>query len=295
MDRSIITLSNISKRYGKNTILENVNISVYKDQCVAVCGNNGCGKSTLLKIISGLSAVSSGERTVPNMDSLIKISYVPEHFPKLPLSPLEYLTYMGKIQGLEESQISTRIKELFDSFCIPAIMQKSWIKNLSKGTIQKVAVIQAILEKPCLLILDEPLSGQDTKSQANFIEVINNFKSQGIAIVLACHENDLVDKLADRVVVLKDKTIQSDERVKTKEFSAICFRKNGKNSRQSLEFLEEVQVYKESDEYLIIQVHSDNINSFIRKIIDSGYDIYSVNTIGKNIDIHPSGEYCVHK
>src|SRR3989339_717093 len=106
MNNVILELKNLTKKYGNITILDNISLSILKNQCMAIVGTNGCGKSTLLKIIAGLSSIPSGERILNESKCNINIGYVPEHFPKLPLNPIEYLTHMGKIQGLFNSKIN---------------------------------------------------------------------------------------------------------------------------------------------------------------------------------------------
>lgn len=284
MDSCIMSLNNISKSYANVTVLEDINISIEKNECMAVCGMNGCGKSTLLKIIAGISSLSGGERKIHLPNSIIKIGYVPEHFPKISLNPLEYLVHMGKIQGMEKLQVATRVKELFDIFNISSNMQKNWIRNLSKGTIQKVSVIQAILETPDLLILDEPLSGQDINSQDNFVEIIKKYKEKSISIILTCHENDLVEKLADRVVIVKNKTVESDTGLKLKDYTAICFKSNNLNKIAVTELLKEVYINKEFNEYITIYVPPEKNNDILRKIIDLGCYIHSVKPVRENIN-----------
>ncbi|AZV58560.1 ATP-binding cassette domain-containing protein [Clostridium sp. AWRP] len=100
-----------------------------------------------------------------------KIRYVPDRFPKLNFTPCKYIYYMGKIEGLSQTYIDKYSNELFQTFNIDS-MKNIRIKCLSKGTIQKVAVIQALISKPNILLLDEPLSGQDDKSQKRFINIV---------------------------------------------------------------------------------------------------------------------------
>ncbi|MDP4093227.1 MAG: ATP-binding cassette domain-containing protein [Bacillota bacterium] len=203
---TLIELRNASKRFGKKVVFEDVQFKIMQAQTLALTGQNGSGKSTLLRIIAGLSNLSSGQRLLSGERKKLRIGYVPEHFPKLHFTPNEYLTYMGSIQGLSKAHIQDKISELFDMFSISS-MQNTYIKYLSKGSIQKIAVIQALLSEPELLLLDEPLSGQDSDSQASFIDLLHKYKKQGLGIVLACHEKFLVDKLADRVAIIRNKKI----------------------------------------------------------------------------------------
>ncbi|PJI07743.1 MULTISPECIES: ATP-binding cassette domain-containing protein [Clostridium] len=199
----LIKLEDVSKSYRNKKILSNINLSIFKGQTLAVIGKNGAGKSTLLKIIAGLSKVSGGRRIVKGDRLKLNIGYVPDRFPKLNFTPHEYILHMGKIEGLSNNHIDKVEKELFNDFNLNS-MKDTQIKYLSKGTIQKVAVIQAMLSKPDILLLDEPLSGQDVDSQEKNISILEKLKSEGIAMVLACHEAYLVEKLADKTVKIQN-------------------------------------------------------------------------------------------
>lgn len=202
----LIKLEDVSKNYKNKKILSNINLSIFKGQTLAVVGKNGAGKSTLLKIIAGLSRVSEGRRIVNGDRRKLNIGYVPDGFPKLNFTPHEYIWHMGKIESLSNTHINKVEKELFNDFNLNS-MKDTRIKYLSKGTIQKVAVIQAMLSKPDILLLDEPLSGQDIDSQEKNIAILEKLKSEGITMVLACHEVYLVEKLADKTVKIEDTKI----------------------------------------------------------------------------------------
>ncbi|WP_052712580.1 ATP-binding cassette domain-containing protein [Clostridium scatologenes] len=155
---SLITLENVSKIYGNKCVLDNINLKIVRGQNLAIIGDNGTGKSTLLRIIAGLSSLSSGKRILCTNGDKLKIGYVPDRFPKLNFTPYEYIYYMAKLEGFSQTYIDKCSSELFQTFNID-LMKDTRIKYLSKGTIQKVAVIQAFMSKPDILLLDEPLIG----------------------------------------------------------------------------------------------------------------------------------------
>ncbi|MEN8905242.1 MAG: ABC transporter ATP-binding protein, partial [Clostridiales bacterium] len=207
--KQIISLEGITKKYNNKIVLDNINLSFYDNQSTAIIGANGTGKSTLLKIIAGLLPVDKGKR-ISHLSRNININYVPERFPKLRMNPREYLFYMGSIQEIEKSNLKKRIEAYLEIFHISENMRKTWINQLSKGSIQKIAVIQALLKTPDVLILDEPISGQDIKSQDVFIRLMKRFKSENVVIIFSCHEEYLIDKLADRVLTIDNNRIKSD-------------------------------------------------------------------------------------
>lgn len=277
----LITLEEVTKTYDDKNVLSNINLDIFKNQLLAVIGPNGTGKSTLLRIISGLSSVSSGKRIIHSENEELKIGYVPDRFPKLNFTPKEYLFYMGKLQGLSEKFIENRSRELFEMFNMEG-MRDTRIKYLSKGTIQKVSVMQAVMDEPDILLLDEPISGQDSESEKNFIRIIEQFRKKKISIVLACHEMYLVEKLADRVINIRNGQIESDEyKNKDKDYMKICFTLNG-FSNVKLENVIDKYAEKGCTSILVSKDFSD---ATILNLINSGASIVSVNLHrGEKID-----------
>ncbi|MBP2654338.1 MAG: hypothetical protein H6Q73_1907 [Firmicutes bacterium] len=277
MNKELVVLRNVNKRYGDKLILEDVNLSIVDNQVLSVVGANGCGKSTLLKIIAGLCALSSGTRQVDKTGDTLRIGYVPERFPKLPFTVMEYLFHMGKIQGLAKAHIERLANELCDSFNFSAAMKKIRLSNLSKGSLQKVAVMQAIMIKPHLLIMDEPLSGQDVKSQELFIELLRDFKKSGTAMVLACHEQYLVERIADRVVLVEDQKVSSCSKQAKERFRIICFKAEEQRQITSLERIAGVRRIFTKEGLAVVHVDEVACNLILTRIIAMGLVVESVN------------------
>jgi ABC-type multidrug transport system ATPase subunit len=200
MDRVLISLNAISKYFGRKLILKDIDLEITPKNAIALLGPNGCGKSTLLKIIAGLTKISSGS---VDYAPQLKIAYIPENFPKIDLTPAEFIKSLGLIGGLTTAKVSTSMTDLFQTFQMDE-MRDVPIKHLSKGTIQKVAVIQALLTTPDVLLLDEPLSGQDIQSQQLFIRMVQKLHQQGVATIMSCHERFLVNQLAHTAYEISD-------------------------------------------------------------------------------------------
>ncbi|WP_373483265.1 ATP-binding cassette domain-containing protein [Acetobacterium sp.] len=200
MDRVLISLNTISKYFGRKLILKDINLEITPKNAIALLGPNGSGKSTLLKIIGGLAKISSG---AINYAPQLKIAYIPENFPKIDLTPAEFIKALGLIGGLTHEQVNTSMTDLFKTYQMDD-MRDVPIKHLSKGTIQKVAVIQALLTTPDVLLLDEPLSGQDIQSQQLFIQMVQKLHQQGVATIMSCHERFLVNQLAHTAYEISD-------------------------------------------------------------------------------------------
>ena len=217
----LIRLTNVTKKFKKTAILENINFSVYKGSSIALTGNNGVGKSTLLKMIANLSSVTAGS-IVYNGDYLFH--YVPEHFPRSKLTVLQYLELMSQIDGILPDARHRRIESLLQDFFMEQMIATP-LCYLSKGSLQKVGVIQALLVTPDILLLDEPLSGQDANSQLVFIAKMKDLLAIGVTIIMSCHEKDLVNEISDTVIEIKNKKIEilQYEKYETFERYALVF------------------------------------------------------------------------
>ena len=192
----MIELKDVRKSYNGKVIFEDVNLKLEDGTVTAFVGHNGCGKSTMLKVVSGLVRKDCGEIIY---DRQYCFAYVPEKFPAINMSARAYLKHMAEIDGIYlKTDRMDRIHALAKDFYVESMLDKP-MKNLSKGTLQKIGVIQAIMSNPEVLLLDEPLSGQDTDSQDVFIEKIKKIREQGTIILLSAHEPDLIHFLGDRV------------------------------------------------------------------------------------------------
>lgn len=201
--QELITLKNITHQYQNETILQDLNLTVSEHQSIAFTGHNGCGKSTLLKIIAGLIRYTKGSIQY-YQDPLFH--YVPERFPKMSLTARQYLSRMGKLDSLDTGEVCTQIKKLSGDFFLSEMLDIP-MKHLSKGTLQKVSVIQALMKRPDVLLLDEPLSGQDTDSQNVFIEKVNELRRQGTVLIMSCHEQYLMDSISDTIYKIDNKRL----------------------------------------------------------------------------------------
>lgn len=204
----IIKLDQITKRYRGAAVLDRLSLSVIEGQSAAFVGRNGCGKSTLLKVLAGLVRPDSG--TVVLKRKLL-FEYVPERFPQMSLTAVQYLSCMGRIEGLAASDIKEKCGRLFEDFFFTGLSGVP-MKHLSKGSLQKVGVMQALLRRPDVLLLDEPLSGQDEESQKVLIQKVNGLRNAGTTVLMSCHERLLIDSFADRIYRIEGGAV-SEQRI----------------------------------------------------------------------------------
>lgn len=193
-------------------ILENLTIGIEQGEKIAITGQNGSGKSSLLKLIAGIYEETDGKVN----RAKVEIGYVPEHFPENTRFKLqEYLMLMGRMSGKSEEELLRKITSYAEHFGISTYLSVP-LKNCSKGTKQKVGIIQALLKEPELLLMDEPLTGLDEASQIELLSQLHSLKND-IAIIFTAHDLLLIEELAARVIRVDSGRIVSDEVKRKKE------------------------------------------------------------------------------
>ncbi len=196
----MLEVEGISKKYGDFVALKNLTFSVRKGEILGLIGENGAGKSTTLKILAGLIEPDSGEvRYFGKLfdDSIKKrIGYLPEidaHYDNMMVS--EYLSFFAEIYGAPES----RIKSLMEILSLP----DKFIGSLSKGMRRKVSIARTLLHDPDVLIYDEPTGGLDPGTSLMVAGIMRDLAKKGKIIVFSAHNMYYVEKIADRVIIMK--------------------------------------------------------------------------------------------
>ncbi|MFI8965475.1 ATP-binding cassette domain-containing protein [Streptomyces sp. NPDC053493] len=179
-------LEGVGRRYGVRGgwVLRGVGLGLPAGTLVRCAGANGSGKSTLLRLVAGVDAPSEGRIT----GRPARTAYVPERFPAaLPLTAGDYLTHLGRIQGLGGRTARGRAGEWLERFGA-ARYRDTPLGELSKGTSQKVAVAQALLAEPGLLVLDEAWTGLDTGARAELDRAVRERVAAGGRVVFVDHD-----------------------------------------------------------------------------------------------------------
>lgn len=202
MDDIAIRVEGVYKRFGTDTVLNNVSRSFERGRIHGIVGNNGSGKTVLMKCICGFlipdggSITVNGERVGVDVDfprDMGLIIETPGFLPNVTgLKNLEILASLNKKIGLEEIAASIRRVGL------DPLMKKP-VGKYSLGMRQRLGIAQAIMEDPALLILDEPLNGLDKHGVREIRQLIKGLKEQGKTILLASHNQGDIDELCDTV------------------------------------------------------------------------------------------------
>ena len=195
MPNALINVNNISLSHEGKNILDNVSFKLHPGEFITLIGPNGAGKSSLIKVLLGIIKQDSGE--VIRNDH-IKLGYTPQSFsanPYIPISVIDFLTLNQRLDNkfTEETYKLTGIEDLIN---LP-------LKNLSGGELQKVLLTRALLNKPNVLILDEPAQNLDVDAQIQLYKLIQDIhQKQNCAVLMVSHDLHRVMKQSTQVLCL---------------------------------------------------------------------------------------------
>ena len=207
-----LQIDNLTKKFGQQTALDLINLTVNNGEIVGLLGPNGAGKSTLMKSIVGALKIDDGSITFKGQDirtdelaTKKKMGFLPENNPLYPeMYVREYLGFVADIHQLPTS----RIDEVIEMVGITPEKTKK-ISQLSKGFKQRVGLAQAILHSPDLLILDEPTNGLDPNQIIEIRSIIKEIGKEK-SVILSTHIMQEVEALCTRVVLIHEGRIIQD-------------------------------------------------------------------------------------
>jgi ABC-2 type transport system ATP-binding protein len=204
-----IKLTGVSKRYADITAVDYLDLEVKKGEILGLLGPNGSGKSTTLKMILGLVKPDSGSVNVLGInveDDPVavkrKVGYVPES-PRTYefLTGLEFLDFTGDVYGMTPDEKKKRIDEFVKALDLEG-REGDMISSYSEGMKQKVIIISALMHKPELLLLDEPLSGLDPKSARIVKDLLHELAAQGVIAIMSTHVLEIAQAMCDRIAIM---------------------------------------------------------------------------------------------
>jgi len=207
---SAVETEHLTKYYGPILGLNDLSFSVGSGEVRGLLGQNGSGKSTLLKSLIGLIHPSSGLVRVLGLDVQKSpmavrrsVGYVPES-PRLYefLTATEYLDFIADVRGLSFDEKKERINRSIQALDLEG-KQGDTISGYSQGMKQKVALVSAILHRPRLLLLDEPLNGLDPKSARVVKEMIHSLAREGVTTIFSTHILEIAEAVCDRLTILQ--------------------------------------------------------------------------------------------
>jgi ABC-2 type transport system ATP-binding protein len=205
----MIITENLSRSYDGKPALIDLDMRVEPGEILGFLGPNGAGKSTTVKILTGLIAPTSGRASVAGYDVVEqpievkkRIGYVPETAALFEaLTASEYLEFVACLHHLDPGTTAARRDELLDLYGLGAVRDQR-LSEYSKGMRQKVVIAAALLHRPEVLFLDEPLDGLDANAAAVTKELLRKLAAQGRTILFCSHVLDVVERVCSRIVII---------------------------------------------------------------------------------------------
>ena len=218
MNKPIIDITDLSKFYGKARGIEKVNLGIREGEIFGFIGPNGAGKSTTIRLLLNLIFPSGGSARIFGMDVVRDTQKIKQHIGYIPsdanaynsMDVNEFLNYCIRFYSVLNG--AQRIEELSELFELDL---KRKISELSMGNRKKVSIIQSLLHKTKLLILDEPTNGLDPLMQSKFFELLREENRKGMTIFFSSHILNEVQMLCKRVAIIREGKIVKIEDIET--------------------------------------------------------------------------------
>jgi ABC-2 type transport system ATP-binding protein len=207
---AVIVAHNLTRYYGARIAVDHVSFEVLPNEVMGLLGPNGSGKSTILRILTGYLRPTSGTAQVAGYDVVTdglqarkQLGYVPEDVPLYThMRVTEFLQFMGRVRGLEGARLLSAVDNVIERLSLQGVASLL-ISKLSRGYRQRVAIAQALLGKPKLLVLDEPTNGLDPRQIIEVRELIRALASE-LSILVTSHILAEIERVAHRVAILLD-------------------------------------------------------------------------------------------
>lgn len=289
----MIEVQNICKDYGNFSALKGISFSVDKGEILALLGPNGAGKTTTMKIITGFIPATSGSVRINDqmvgIETQETLGYLPENTPLYQdLSVYEHLEFAAKIHGISGSEVEKAIARVVKA-C--SLQEKLYfqISELSKGYKQRVALAQALIHDPDVLILDEPTTGLDPNQILEIRDLIKELGKKK-TIILSTHIMQEVEAIADRVIVINKGQIVAEgtprELMKGAGTSAFVYRVTVSgaqktvtgilNKVKSVEKVEKEESLEKGISVFLVHAESDVRKEINKAIINADLDLIEV-------------------
>lgn len=214
----MIKVNGLKKSYNQRTVVAIDRLHIGIGETIGLVGNNGAGKTTFFRMLLDLIRPDEGEVLVKD-ESVAKTtawknytaSYLDEGFLIDYLMPEEYFIFIGSLQGLSVAHVNDYLKQYEDFFNNEILNKGKYIRDFSKGNQNKVGIAAALIQKPDLLVLDEPFANLDPSTQIRLKTLIKNLRNvQRLTTIISSHDLTHITDVCDRIILLEKGVIIKD-------------------------------------------------------------------------------------
>lgn len=278
----ILKCTKLKKQIKSKIIVEDISFSINKGDVVGFIGPNGAGKSTIIKLILGLMKLSSGNVEINGYDIEKNFVKAIEKVGAIVENPDLYMYLSGydnlRITANYYKDISkNRIEDVVRIIGLEKQINDK-VSTYSLGMKQRLAIGEAIINQPELLILDEPTNGLDIEGIIEMRNLIKKLSQQGMAILISSHNLTEIDNLCNRIIAIKSGKIITNDTIENfkKDISNNISYELKLNSIDKIEkFISEYKFEILKDNTIKVYISKENISNLMKKLMESGYQIYS--------------------
>lgn len=278
-----LKFENLYKSYGNTEILHGINFTVYPGKPMAFLGRNGAGKTTTIRGFMDVFRFDKGSITLEGKNFNArdyKIGYLPEErglYQKHKI--LDQLIYLSKLRGIDGNSAKKNILDLLEKVELSEYANKK-LEVLSKGNQQKVQIVQALMNNPEIVILDEPFSGLDPVNSKILRDLVKEISTKGNYLIFSSHQMGYVEEMCDDLTIIHKGDIVVSDTISNikKEIGAGRISISAENmTLDELELYLRTQIpqikFERLNENLIVSIDNMEKSSFIQNLLDIGVEI----------------------
>jgi ABC-2 type transport system ATP-binding protein len=304
MKNPIIQLKSLTKCYGSQKAVNNLNLDIHKGEIFGLLGPNGAGKTTTILMMLGLTDPTSGSAYVCGYNATNnpisvkrKVGYMPDSLGFYDdMTALENLMYIARLNGLTENEIKVHTAEVMEIVGLSSVMNKK-TSAFSRGMKQRLGLADVLIKKPDVIILDEPTLGIDPNGVREFLTLIKRLsKEQELTVLLSSHHLHHVQQVCDRVGIFVKGELLAQGNIDT--LSGNLFGKAGhvvsisfandipkswslEQELQKKETIKQITITKNTVEFECQQLITPEL---VRFFVEKGYDILGVHQKDYGLD-----------
>jgi len=214
----MINATDLSKKYGKKTVLNIPSLEIPKGQSFGLVGNNGAGKTTYFNLVLDLIQPTTGN--VLNNNIQVNLSeewkpftsaFIDESFLIGYLTPEEYFDFIARLRGVNPVDLTVFLKQFEELFNDEILSQKKYLRDLSKGNQKKAGIVAALIGQPEVVVLDEPFANLDPTTQIRLKKILKKINEESSStFLISSHDLGHITEVCERIVVLNKGEIIKD-------------------------------------------------------------------------------------